>query len=106
MAIHILGALAIPAFIHIAGVAMPIDTFKGLPNIVGDLMVSAVKHENPHQTFIRALPDIGSVVISISNVLVPGSGIVEVGLIFLIKNSKPPTQQEQQRMWDQAQGIH
>lgn len=94
----LLPAVLVPVIaLHIAGATVPLSTFRGVPKVAVDLIGKAP----PKQTIKDAIP----VVEAISDVFVPGAGIAIAVVFFAIEHSKPPTAEDQQRMWDQAQGI-
>jgi hypothetical protein len=84
--------------IHIAGVGVPLSVFGGLPKLGVDI----IEHAAPGKTIEDLMP----VIEAVSDVFLPGSGIAEAILFFVVTHAKPPTPEDQQRMWDQAQGIH
>lgn len=84
--------------INIAGTAVPLAAFKGLPQAIVDV----VERAPPEKTIKDLLP----VIEGVASAFVPGSGIAIAVIVFAIEHQKPPTPQDQQRMWDQAQGIH
>lgn len=89
--------------IHIGGTAIPI---KSLPNVLQDVVESVKRHENPEQILVRFAPDIVPILLSASNVAIPYSGLAIAGIVIMLEQSKPPTKADEQRMWDQAQGLH
>jgi hypothetical protein len=100
--IGIFSAIAVPAVLNIGGAALPTKNVIGL---IDDIATSAVKHEPLPKALQRAIPDLVPLALTATGTAIPyvGVGIVVVGLV--IKYSKPPTAEDQQRMWDQAQGF-
>lgn len=94
-----LPALLVPAIVfHIAGTPVPLAAFKSLPQVIVDIIEKAP----PGKTITDLMPTIEAV----SDAFYPGSGIAEAVLFYMVTHAKPPTPEDQQRMWDQAQGIH
>ena len=88
--------LAVPLVLHIAGTAIPITALAGLPKVAIDL----AKHETRKKTAGDAM----QVVESISDVFLPGSGLAEGAIFFLLSKSRPMTPEEE-RSWMTRFGI-
>lgn len=99
---HLLPVIAIPAIIHIAGVAVPAKAFKDLPSATIDMIGASKRGE---LTPLRAAKDLLPIVFSVAGVTSPIAGAAIGFGIFIYTHSKPPTPEDQQRMWDKAQGI-
>ncbi len=91
----ILGAAVV---IHIAGASVPLAAFGGLPKVAVDLI--------EHKSAGKTIEDVMPVIEDISDAFLPGAGIAAAVLFFLITHSKQPTPEDQQRMWEQAQGAY
>lgn len=100
MAAHVLALLcAAPAVLNIAGVVIPVDALKEAPRLVIDLA-----HHAPAQTIGRDTLPIAEAVAT-ALIPIPCLGLAEQIVTFMVTHGKPPTPEEQQRMWDRAQGI-
>jgi hypothetical protein len=88
--------LAVPLVLHIAGTAIPVTALAGLPKVAIDL----AKHETTKKTAGDAM----QVVEAISDVFLPGSGLAEGAIFFLLSKSRPMTPQEE-RMFMSRFGI-
>ncbi len=99
----LLNGLSIPAIGLIAGVPIPADL---VPKISYDITASVVLKESPPELAMRLGKDLLPTGIAIANAVAPPSGYIGLALLFMIALHKEPTPTEQQRMWDQAQGVH
>lgn len=88
--------------IHLGGTDVPLKDFTDL---LSDVATSIEKHEPLPKAFERIGPDLIPIVLALSGTVVPYSGAAIVLLTLMMKYGKKPTAEDQQRMWDQAQGI-
>lgn len=84
--------------LHIAGTDVPLEAFKGVPRVLEDIALKAPPE--------KLLKDLQPVIVQVTAAVNPVAGLAVAGFFFLLAHSKPPTPEEQQRMWDQAQGVH
>jgi hypothetical protein len=101
--VHLLNIISVPATLSIAGTALPT---KDVVNVLEDVATIVVKHEPFPKALERLAPDIIPILLEVSGTAIPYVGFAVAGVVLMIKYSKPPTQEDQQRMWDQAQGLH
>lgn len=92
----LLGLLAVPVYINIAGTALPLSDFKAVPQVIYDLATK--------QPITKTALDAAPILVSVTNTFCPPAALGEIAFIFLITHAKNPTNEEQQRMWDKAQG--
>lgn len=98
----VLHLLAIPAMLHISGVAVPTPLMKDVLSATADVgkMLS-----NRKVDYGRLVEDIVPMGLTAAGIAIPGVGIAVAAVVLMVKYSKPPTRVEQQRMWDRAQGV-
>jgi hypothetical protein len=102
-ALHLLNVIAVPTMLHIGGAAIP---SKDAFNVLEDFSTSIVKRESIPKAIERLGPDIIPILLTVSGTAIPYAGVAITAVVLMMKYAKPPTPQDQQRMWDQAQGIH
>ena len=74
--------------------------------LLDDVTISIVQRENMIKAIERAAPDFVPLMIAAGGTAIPYVGLAVVVVTIALKHSKPPTWADQQRMWDQAQGIY
>jgi hypothetical protein len=94
--------LAIPAMIHISGVAIPTPLMKDVFSATADVgkMMSNGKID-----YGQLVKDIVPMGLTAAGIAIPGAGIAVAAVVLMVTYSKPPTKADQQRMWDRAQGV-
>lgn len=93
--------LAIPAILHISGVAVPTKTVKDVASAASDIGEMIAKQKVDPGRLVEDFVPIG---LTAAGITVPAVGIGIAAVVLMIKYSKPPTAADQQRMWDRAQG--
>ena len=86
------------AVLNVGGFNIPADAINNLSAPLTDI----IKHRGTAQTFADLLP----IAETVSDFYFPGSGFAESLVVYAAARARPPTKQEQQRMWDRAQGDH
>ena len=86
------------AVLNVGGLNIPSAAISDLSNPLADII--------EHRGAARTIQDLLPLLETLSDFYLPGSGTVESVVIYGIARARPPTKQEQQRMWDRAEGIH
>jgi hypothetical protein len=89
--------------LSVGGTALPT---KDVISVLEDVATIVAKHEPLPQAIERLAPDIIPILLAVSGTAIPYAGFAVAGVVLMVKYSKPPTREDQQRMWDQAQGLH
>jgi hypothetical protein len=98
----LLGAISIPVITTVGGVPITVTV---IPRFAYDVEEAIRKREAPPAIAIRFAWELFPILMTAANVYAPPVGFVGTGLYFMVKYGKQPTPEEQQRMWDQAQGV-
>lgn len=85
-----------PAVLNVGGLNVPADAINDLSAPLTDI----IEHRDAAAIIIDLLP----IAETVSDFYFPGSGFAESLVVYAAVHARPPTKQEQQRMWDRAQG--
>jgi hypothetical protein len=53
----------------------------------------------------RLVEDFVPMGLTAAGITIPAAGIAVAAVVLMVKDSKPPTPADRQRMWDRAQGV-
>lgn len=88
-----------PAVLNVDGdVNIPVDAINDLSAPLTDII--------EHRGAATIITDLLPIAETVSDFYFPGSGFVESLVIYVAVRARPPAKQEQQWMWDRAQGDH
>lgn len=103
MSSGIIHAIAVPLVLHVGGTALPM---KNVFEALGDLGTGILKHKSPQEISLEIGQDLAPIALTAAGISIPYAGFAIAGVALMIKFSKPPTPEDQQRMWDQATGAY
>jgi hypothetical protein len=88
--------------IHISGVAIPTPVMKDIFSTTADIGKMLSKGKVDVGRLVEDLVPLG---LTAAGVAIPAAGIAITAVVLMVEYSKPPTPEDQQRMWDRSQGV-